>query len=316
VSRFESRGIARRLYNVCEAWSRRDQVNHVTGDVHFLAAALPRRSLVLTIHDCVALNRANGLRRWLLRLIWFEIPARRASVVTTISESSRREIMTLTGCPAAKIVVIPNCVSAEFEPVPKAFNAESPLILQIGTAPNKNIERLAAALSGLPCRLRIIGTPSASQWSAIRASNVTCVVQERLSAKQMIQAYAEADIVSLASTYEGFGLPIVEANAVGRPVVAADVYSMPEVAGQAACLVDPLDIDSIRQGFQRVIGDQVYREALVAAGFENVRRFKRDVVAGQYAALYLMVASGRATHLSDRDHGSAELCVPAPGEAA
>ena len=187
--------------------------------------------------------------------------------------------------------MIPACVSADFRPMPKRFNAESPLILQIGTAPNKNIERLVAALSGLRCRLLIIGTPTAQQWSAIRASGVEHVVVERLTAAEVIQAYADADIVALVSTYEGFGLPIVEANAVGRPVVTANVHSMPEVAADGACLVDPHDVQAIRAGFLRVIGDDNYRNGLIEAGYRNARRFSRATVAQQYAAIYESVAS-------------------------
>jgi len=316
VSRFESRGLMRRLYNVGEAWVRRKNVNHITGDVHYLAFGLPRRALVLTIHDCVVLNRTVGLRRWLIRLLWFEIPVRRAAVVTTISESSRREILRFTSCAPDKIVVIPNCVSQEFSAKPRSFNAACPLILQIGTAPNKNIEALAAALSGLSCRLRIIGTPSVAQWNAIRASGIECVVHERLSAEEMTRAYTDADIVALASTYEGFGLPIVEANAVGRPVVAGNVFSIPEVAGNAACLVDPHDVESIRNGFLKVIGDREYREALVAAGFENVRRFNRDVVAEHYAAVYAMVASGEiASGMMKEESRETAVVAPTPGGA-
>jgi glycosyltransferase involved in cell wall biosynthesis len=92
--------------------------------------------------------------------------------------------------------------------------------------------------------------------------------------------------VVFASTYEGFGMPIVEANATGRPVVTSNIGPMPEVAGSAACLVDPFDCSSIREGIVRVIGDADYRSHLVAGGFENVKRFQADVIAAQYAAVY------------------------------
>jgi glycosyltransferase involved in cell wall biosynthesis len=222
--------------------------------------------------------------------------------VTTISESSRREILKFTTCAPAKLRVIPASVSAAFKASPRAFNAESPLILQIGTAPNKNIERLAAALTGISCRLRIVGAPTPPQWAAIRASAVDCTVVERLSDDELLQAYHQADIVAFASTYEGFGLPIVEANAVGRAVVAGNVYSMPEVAGDAACLVDPHDVQSIRDGFLRIIRDHHYREALVRAGYENVARFHRDAVAAQYAEVYAAVAANQRLHDPGEDY--------------
>ena len=76
---------------------------------------------------------------------------------------------------------------------------------------------------------------------------------------------------------------------VGRPVVTSNLWSMPEVAGNAACLVDPLDVASIRAGICRVIQDSAYRERLVEAGFENVKRFQVETIAAQYANLYRSV---------------------------
>src|SRR5262249_49098549 len=99
-------------------------------------------------------------------------------------------------------------------------------------------------------------------------------------------AYHEADVVLFASTYEGFGLPILEAQATGRPVVTSNLHSLPEVAGPAACLVDPFDVASIHAGVLRVLSEPLYRENLISAGFENVKRFTAQKIAAKYAALY------------------------------
>ena len=73
---------------------------------------------------------------------------------------------------------------------------------------------------------------------------------------------------------------------MGRPVVTSNLLSMPEVAGDAACLVDPFDVASIRTGIHRVVRDAKYREELVARGFTNAERFRVEVIASQYAELY------------------------------
>jgi len=105
-----------------------------------------------------------------------------------------------------------------------------------------------------------------------------------------LAAYRECDLVVFASSYEGFGLPILEANATGRPVVTSNVCSMPEVAGGAACLVDPFDVASIRAGVNRVLSDPAYRESLIVAGFENAKRFGAARIARAYADVYTNLA--------------------------
>jgi glycosyltransferase involved in cell wall biosynthesis len=88
------------------------------------------------------------------------------------------------------------------------------------------------------------------------------------------------------SVYEGFGLPIMEAQLTGRPVLTSNLSPMKEVAGKGAMLTDPYDPQSIRAGIIKIIDDDVFREQMVQDGFENVKRFDPDIVAGQYASLY------------------------------
>jgi glycosyltransferase involved in cell wall biosynthesis len=102
----------------------------------------------------------------------------------------------------------------------------------------------------------------------------------------MIKRYELADIVSLVSTYEGFGMPILEAQAIGRAVITSNVYSMPEVAGDSGIMVDPLDVAAIRAAFLKVIHDDEHRSDRISKGFENIKRFDPDQIADQYYRLY------------------------------
>jgi glycosyltransferase involved in cell wall biosynthesis len=111
-----------------------------------------------------------------------------------------------------------------------------------------------------------------------------------LSDEALLRAYEEADLVVFASLAEGFGLPIIEANAMGRAVVTSNLSPMKEVAADAACLVDPYDVDDIRRGIRRVIEDDGYRDRLIERGHENATRFTARVVAEQYARLYEKIA--------------------------
>ncbi len=177
-------------------------------------------------------------------------------------------------------------VSDDFQASPGEFNAEKPVLLQVRAKVNKNIVRVAAALKGISCHLRIIGELSLDQREALEQNEIEYSNVSGISNEEIVAEYVNCDMVVFASTYEGFGMPIAEANAVGRPVVTSNIPPMAEVAGEAACLVDPLDVDSIRAGIVRVIEDRGFRETLVERGFANAKRFAPAKIAQQYTDLY------------------------------
>lgn len=301
VSRFESKGFFPRLHNAVEAVFRQGDINHVTGDVHFLTLLLRKRRTVLTIHDCAFMEHPSAVARWLLLWFWLRLPVRRAAVVTTVSEATKAQVLRFVRCDPDKITVIPNFISGDFRPHPRPFCQEKPVLLQIGTAPNKNLERLAHALKGIPCRLQIIGRLSESQQKHLQNLSIDFEARHNLSEAEIIACYESCDLLTFVSTHEGFGLPILEAQAVGRPVVTSDVLSMPEVAGGAACLVNPADVDSIRAGILQVIGNEAYRTELIEKGLANVRRFHPEHIARQYAEAYRRLARKPAVERQVRE---------------
>jgi glycosyltransferase involved in cell wall biosynthesis len=179
-----------------------------------------------------------------------------------------------------------------YQPSIKPFNDARPVILQIGTARNKNLERIIPALEGLSCRYRILGPLTEAQAALLKKHKLEYEQFDRLdSDAEVYDLYKSCDIVSFASTVEGFGMPILEGNATGRVVVTGNTSSMPEIAADAACLVDPWDIDSIRTGFRKVISDPDYRNRLIRNGFQNVKRFDKEQIAHQYFNLYRELVS-------------------------
>ena len=294
LCRFESRGIWKRLYNMVEAALRQGDINHITGDVHYLAFLLRKDRTLLTVHDCGSMLRLQGVRRWLFQWLWLKLPVLRCSVVSVISEHTKKEVLEYTSCIESKIRVVPDPVGAEFQPAPRKFNTLKPRILQVGAAENKNLGRLAAALAGINCKLDIIGAPLPNARDALEQFGIDYAWLAELSDAEVAGRYREADVVVFCSTSEGFGMPIVEGNAIGRPVVTSDLEPMRTVAGGAACLVDPFDIGSIRGGILRVVEDTGYREELVRRGFENVKRFEAQAIASSYAAIYAEFTDNRA----------------------
>ncbi len=286
MSRFASQGVLRRLYDVFLAVAKQGDVNHITGDVHFLTYFLNRRKTILTIHDCVTLERLNGIRYWIYWFFWYWLPIRRSKVITVISESTKKELHSHINISNCHIEIIPNCVSPEFEPHQKKFNSKCPRILQIGTKKNKNIERVAIALEGLPYCLVVIGKLTVEQICILKKYGVDVENHVGINRDELVKQYQQADLVMFASLYEGFGLPIVEAQAIGRPIITSNLYSMPEVGGHGACYVDPYDVSEIRSTVKKLIDDSEYRQRIIEHGYQNVTRFSAEVVARQYTDLY------------------------------
>ncbi len=290
-SRFDTKGLVKRILNLVEAvFKQKGGINHVTGDENYLTLLLNKKKTVLTIHDLNMLYypRIQG-RKWLLffyRWFWYSQPIKRATVVTVVSEATKTELLEQVKCSSDKINVIYNPINPVFRPCPKPFNASEPVILQVGTAYYKNIGRLALALSGIACRLEIIGQPQPEDVAMLEKHGITYHWQSNLTNEEVYQKYVACDLVAFASLWEGFGLPIVEAQTVGRPVVTSNLHAMPEIAGQGACLVDPYRTESIREGILRTIEDSAYRANLVAYGHENSQRFCNRVIAESYLNLY------------------------------
>ncbi len=283
--------IANILANIRNAKKCSADIYHITGDVHYVALGLPPARTLLTIHDCVFLYSATGIKRRVLKWLLLDMPVRRCRLVTTISETTRKDILDFTGCPPDKVVVIPDPVSDTIRYSPAAFRKEEPVILFMGTTDNKNLLRVARALSGVDCCLQVVGQLNPVQQQALADQSIRYTQHSGLSDEQVAAAYANADLVLFPSTFEGFGLPIVEAQKAGRPVITSDLSPMKEVAGGAAHLVDPYDIDSIRKGVLSVIQQPDYRQQLVEKGLANVHRFSTPAIAAQYLDCYKKLAN-------------------------
>lgn len=283
---YESNGIFKRLYNAVYAAFKQGEINHVTGDVNYLNMFFRKNRNIITILDCGLLYDTKGLTHKFYKLFWYILPVKRAKYVVAISEATKNEILKFVKCEPDKIIPIYVSVSDKFKRVDKPFNKEKPVILFIGSAPNKNLKRLIKALEGINCKLEIIGKVPDEEIDLLNDSKVDYNICTGLTEDEVIKKYEECDILSLVSTYEGFGMPIVEANIVGRPVITSNFYSMPEVAGDAALIVNPYNIEEIRKGIIKIINDDDYRNELIKNGFENVNRFNINNISEKYFEIY------------------------------
>lgn len=282
-----SRGLFRRLRILLFAMRNQGDVTHITGDISFAALATTPAKTVVTILDCEVIERSRGLKKALIRYLWFTLPVTRAAAVTVISDETKRQLLRqVPTLGPEKIYVIPVSISDRFTPSPRRKFSKKPVILQIGTKKNKNLPRLIEALKGVPCFLSIVGNISDEIKETLAQHAIDYEVHFDLSDDELLEIYRAANILTFVSTYEGFGMPIVEAQSIGLPVVASNCSSMPEVAGNGACLVDPFEVSSIRAGIQKIIDDEAYQLELIDRGFENAKRFSSNSIARQYADVY------------------------------
>ncbi|MGE9294334.1 MAG: glycosyltransferase family 4 protein [Puniceicoccales bacterium] len=279
------------LLNLLHAFPRRSEINHITGDVHYLCLALPRKRTLLTVHDVhfIDWDARSRWRRALFKFLYMRIPAWKCRFIVFISKASQEHFQQHVPLPAHKSHVIPDCVSEFF-----TYNAPRPLhgkarLLQIGSNHNKNLSRTIEALRGLDVHLRIIGKLSTQLQMQLSASSLEYSSDHQISDEQLLREYQEADIVLFPSLTEGFGMPIIEAQSVGRPVLTSDRLPMREVAAGAALLVDPEDVSSIRTGIEQLLNDEQLRTRLIEAGLENARQYQPTQVAAAYESLYRQI---------------------------
>jgi glycosyltransferase involved in cell wall biosynthesis len=219
---------------------------------------------------------------------------RKASRILTVSETSRRDILRFFDVPEHLIEVVYNAIDERFLEAPdeaamdrvrQRYQLDHPFVLYVGNIkPHKNVERLIAAFGraratgpdGL--RLIIIGD-EISKYPSLRQMVHRHKLDKHVRflgfqpASTLSSFYRLARVFVFPSLYEGFGLPPLEAMACGTPVVTSNVSSLPEVAGGAALLVDPHEVDAIADGIRRAVEDEALRQDLVARGLARARQF-------------------------------------------
>ncbi len=269
----------------------RDGIFHITGHDHYAVLALPKKQTILTIHDLIFLKTYRGWKKTLLRWLLLELPIRRCMYITTVSEKTKLEILSCVKCDPAKIWVIPNPVMQLGLNDTIKIISRNPVLLFIGSTSNKNLQNIIPALHGLKVHLRIIGSLTLREVELLNKFDVVYSCDKELSDNAMQSAYAKADCLIFPSTYEGFGLPIIEAFQQGLPVITSNIPPMSDIAQDAAILVDPFSIISIRNAVLKLINDPQQTTDLREKGFALVGKYDVISIAEQYQQLYDKVAA-------------------------
>lgn len=267
-------------------WKNQKEINHITGDIHWVSLVLNPKTTVLTIHDLVGLNYLTGLRKKIYYYFWLYLPIRRLKYITVISEKTKDEILNLFPWAQNKIFVIPNFLTIDIPESTIVKKNEKTQILIIGTKFNKNIKTSFEAIIGKDCVLNIVGELNEHELNFLQINKVDFNLFFDINEEELKRLYQKSDILLFPSLYEGFGLPILEAQAYNCIVITSNISPMKDVAGNGAILVNPYSVMEIKSALNKVISDDVFREELIKNGRINIERFKLKVVAKQYLDLY------------------------------
>jgi glycosyltransferase involved in cell wall biosynthesis len=224
-----------------------------------------------------------------MKWLFLDLPVKRVKWITTVSEKSKNEIIEFTGCDPSKIIVIPNPVDIRFQEGESKNMSDSPVLLFLGTKLNKNLENVISALYGLNIHLRIIGELTTRQQLLLRKFEINFSNDFNLTDHQLSIEYKNADIVLFPSLYEGFGLPVIEGFCAGKPVITSNLSPMKDIAKDAAILVDPHSISSIRDGVNEVIKNPELRQSKVEKGKLIAQLYQSKKILNEYENLWKQV---------------------------
>jgi glycosyltransferase involved in cell wall biosynthesis len=283
---------------------------------HAPAFAMPpagARRHIFTLHDLTVLshpechtigNRVRTMTSVAEALV-------RGATIIAVSEATRREALRLIALPSEDVEVLPPILNPIFsahgdaeadERVVRSRGIERAYVLAVASLePRKNIARVLEAWTLLPEKLRQthqLVVVTADEWHQTKVRRRLDAMSRRrsvvnvghLPTSELAALYRRARVFVFPSLAEGFGLPVVESMACGAPVVTSNGSSLPEVAGDAAVLVDPRDSDEIATMVGEVLEDQGLRQGLRDRGFERARLYNSSEILPRLLAIYQRAA--------------------------
>ena len=307
------------IYSIREQWAVPLQARglDLLHAPHYNAPLAAPCPVVVTVHDLAHLALASLFPSAAARPYahgMFRAALARARRVIAVSEFTRRELHGTLGLDPALVTVIHHGIDPRFAPAPQSsddsralapLGVRPPFVLYVGNVkPNKNVEALVDAFGQLGDRHEQLvvagrrdrfrhGVDSFDDMVAASPAAGRMVLTGEVSGAQLLALYRRAEVLVLPSLYEGFGLTVLEAMASGTAVIASDRASIPEVAGDAALLVDPTVPAHLAAALQRVLDDGALRRTLVERGLRRVRDFSWARAAEAHVAVYRDAARGR-----------------------
>ncbi|MFT5336076.1 MAG: glycosyltransferase involved in cell wall biosynthesis [Luteibaculaceae bacterium] len=278
-----SGGFWNRVRIIAWAYGLRSKPIHIAGDIHFVGLVLRKNKFTQTVHDIAILDNLKGWRRYVVQKCWVEWPILRSYCTICISEATRKSILDLNPRLKNKLKVIQNPF-LEPEVAPRVEPEKKYDVLSIGAKWNKNLAWVAKALEGSGKQWAIVGRPPELDELKAQFPKLNIIGFSNVSDQELHSLYQKSGCLVMASSHEGFGLPILEAQFLGIPVICSDIPIFREVAGEGATLVPLNDVGELRGIL--VSDSETFIEKTVLAGKNNVKRFNLEETKKKYQNIF------------------------------
>lgn len=299
-----------RLPMPVEWWMGDIDLFHAT-DFH-LPPTKPTTRTILTIHDLAYEHLPQMTMPGMLNFLRRVVPkvVHQADHLVAVSKATKYDLFNLYGVPLENISVIPHGVDKHYSSVAESGEADQvraqfglpnkPIILTVGTLqPRKNHQRLVQAFKTLAKDYTLViagsfGWDYQAVLDEVSTLGIDHAVQflGYVDEETLPALYRTATLFVYPSLYEGFGLPVLEAMACGTPVIASNNSSLPEIAGSAAVLVDPLDTGALVSAMQQTLSDSGLRADLKRSGLAQAELYSWEYAAAETWDLYQRVLAG------------------------
>ncbi|MCT3700310.1 hypothetical protein CMU66_12295 [Elizabethkingia anophelis] len=265
-------------------------INHIIGAIHWSCFLLNRNKTILTIHDLGNYDDIKSfIKKKLYYLLWIYLPIKRVKYITVISEKTKEDVIKYVPSAKDKISVIHNCLLIDDNTDVSHIPSDKPVVLAVGYYEKKNLDRILQAIVGLNVKLILIGQLSEERKIFINQNNLDVEENFMCSEDKLYECYRKANVLCFPSLFEGFGLPILEAQYFCIPVITSNISPMKDVAGRGALLIDPYSVDEIKKAISRIILDQNLSTELIQLGKENLKNYLPEKIADTYLKFYQKV---------------------------